>query len=103
MAEKRKQFTQGKVIDISILLQQVLDKNHLSENMHFQTLSARFGEVVGPLLLPHVSLVEMDKNFLVLKASSAAFKAELFLQKKAIIEKCNNLLGKHVVKGIKFI
>ena len=101
---KRRASISGKqVLDIGVLLQMVLDKHHISEDMNFKTLSERFGEVVGNLLLPHVSLVKLDKNTLVLKAASSAWKQELFLQKKAIIDKCNNVLGKPFVRNIRFV
>ena len=101
---KRRASISGKqVLDIGVLLQMVLDKHHISEDMNFKVLSERFGEVVGNLLLPHVSLVKLDKNTLVLKAASSAWKQELFLQKKAIIDKCNLLLGKPSVKNILFV
>ena len=90
-------------MDVSVLLERVLKKNHIDENMHFRTISERFGEVVGSAVLPHVELVKLDKRTLVLKAASSAWKSELFLQKNAIIERCNNLLGKPLVRGLRFV
>lgn len=101
--KRRASISKNQVLDIGVLLQMVLDKNHISEDMHFKVLSERFSEVVGDLLLPHVSLIELDKNTLVLKASSSAWKQELFLQKKAIIDKCNSLLGKPFIRNIRFV
>lgn len=96
-------YSKNQVLDISVLLQMVLDKNHISEDIHFKVLSEHFSEVVGTLLLPHVTLVKLDKHTLVLKAASSTWQAELFLQKKAIIDKCNSLLGKPFVQSVRFV
>ena len=101
--KRRASVSKNQILDIGVLMQMVLDKNNISQDMHFKVLSERFSEVVGDLLLPHVSLVELSKNTLVLKASSSAWKQELFLQKKAIIDKCNSLLGKPFVRNIRFV
>lgn len=98
-----KSFTNKRVVDISVLCNQFLDKNDLSDAIYFQKLSECFSEVVGELILPHVKIVSLEKKILVLKASSSVWKSELFLQKNAIIEKCNSLLGKPVIQSIRFI
>ena len=46
---------------------------------------------------------KFERNILTLKCDSSAWKQELFLQKKAIIDKCNLLLGKPSVKNILFV
>ena len=97
-----KSYTGNKVQDISVLLERVLTKNHISEDLHFKTISERFSEVVGPLLVGHVTPVEINKNILVLHVANPALKFELNVQKKAIIGKCNTLLGKPVIQGIRF-
>lgn len=95
--------TGGRVVDIGVLLDAVLDKNHISEDMNFKTLSEHFSEVVGALVAPHVQLVKFDKQTLVLKADSSAWKSELFMQKNAIIDKCNSLLGRPFVRALRFV
>ena len=97
-----KSYTGNKVQDISVLLESVLSKNHISEDIHFKTISERFAEVVGPLLVEHVKPVEIDKNTLVLEVPNSALKFELNIQKKAIIGKCNTLLGRPFIQGIRF-
>ena len=106
MPKKRRKgygFTGERVMDVSVLLERVLKKNHIDENMHFGTLSEHFGDIVGSAVLPHVQLVKLDKRTLVLKAVSSAWKSELFLQKKAIIDKCNSLLGEPFIQAIRFV
>jgi predicted nucleic acid-binding Zn ribbon protein len=104
MIAKRKKSVCGKYPeDISVLLQMVLDKAHITEEMVLEKLSEGLEIIVGPLILPHVKIERLDKGILTLKCDSSAWKQELFLQKKAIIEKCNLLLGKPVVKNILFI
>lgn len=94
--------TGNRAVDISVLLERVLDQSKVSENMHFQVLQEHFLEVVGPLVFPHVSLVKLERRVLVLKAHSSTWKSELNLQKNAIITKCNALLGKPFVQSIRF-
>lgn len=81
----------------------VLDKSNITEDMTFKTLSEGFEKVVGTLLLPHVKIDRFNKGILVLKCANSAWKHELFLQKKAIIDKCNTLLGKPFVRSIRFV
>ncbi len=104
MFVRRKKGVTGQgAVDISVLLEKVLDNAHISENMDFKTLSERFVEVVGEAVLPHVELVRLDKRTLVLKAVNSAWKQELYLQKNAIITKCNLMLGKPFVQAIRFV
>ncbi|WP_304246708.1 DciA family protein [Fibrobacter succinogenes] len=46
--------------------------------------------------------MKLDKRTLVLKAASSAWRSELFLQKKAIIDRCNTLLGEPFIQAIRF-
>jgi hypothetical protein len=96
-----KSFTGNKVQDISVLLERVLNANHISEDIHFKVISERFNEVIGALA-SHVKPVKIDKNILVLHTDNSTLKFELNLQKKAIIAKCNTLLGKPFIQGIRF-
>ena len=41
-------------MDVSVLLERVLKKTHIDENMHLQTISEHFGDIVGNAVLPHV-------------------------------------------------
>ena len=100
---RKKGVTGEGAVDISVLIEKVLQKAHITENMDFKTLFERFSEVVGEAVLPHVELVKLDKRTLVLKAASSAWKSELFLQKNAIIDRCNTILGKPVVQSIRFV
>ena len=97
-----KSYTGNKVQDIQVLLERVLQKNHITEDINFKTISERFSEVVGPLLIEHVTPKEIDKNTLVLEVPNSALKFELNIQKKAIIGKCNTLLGRPFIQGIRF-
>lgn len=89
--------------DIGTLLQMVLDKYHITEDITLKTLRDEFENIVGPLVLPHVKLERFDKGILTLKCSNSTWKHELFLQKKAIIDKCNLILGTPSIKNILFI
>ena len=100
---KRKEFTGHKVVDVEMLVGRVLEKFKLADEMQFQSLSERFREVVGDLIFPHVKPVEIKKGILSLKVDNSAWKSELFLQKKAIIDTCNLMLGSPVIQGIRFV
>ena len=89
--------------DISVLLQMVLDKAHITEEMAIEKLSESLESIVGSLVKPHVQIVKFEHSVLTLKCDSSAWKQELFLQKKAIIDKCNLMLGKPAVKNILFV
>lgn len=89
--------------DISVLLQMVLDKARISDEMAFVKLVESLETIVGQLVKPHVQIVKLDRNILTMKCDSSAWKSELFMQKNAIIDRCNALLGKPVVKAIRFV
>ncbi|MCF0220711.1 MAG: DUF721 domain-containing protein [Fibrobacter sp.] len=101
--KRTKNICGGDPTDIGVLLKMVLDKHKISEDITFKTLCDCFENIVGTQLLPHVQPVEMKKNILVLKAANSAWKQELFLQKKAIIDKCNLVLGKPAVRDVRLI
>ena len=101
---KRKKPVCGKdPEDISVLLQMVLDKAHITDEMALEKLTNGLEMIVGPLIKPHVQIAKINKNILTLKCDGSAWKQELFLQKKAIIDKCNLLLGKPSIKDILFV
>lgn len=89
--------------DIGVLLQMVLDKTHISEEMDLKVLLEHFQEIVGELIFPHVKIEKLEKQILTLKCESSVWKQELFLQKKAIIDRCNLMLEKPLVRGIHFV
>ena len=101
---KRKKPVCGKdPEDISVLLQMVLDKAHITDEMALEKLTNGLETIVGSLVKPHVQIAKFERNILTLKCDSSAWKQELFLQKKAIIDKCNLLLGKPSIKDILFV
>ncbi len=102
--KRRKKAVCGKEpADIGVLLKMVLDQNKISDDMTYSTLCSQFVEVVGNQILPHAKPVSLDKNILVLKCDNSAWRQELFLQKKAIIDKCNLLLGKPAVRDVRLV
>lgn len=95
--------TGNRAMDIGILIDRVLQKNRIAEDVEFTTISGHFSEVVGEVVLPYVKLVKLEKRTLVLKAVNSAWKQELFLQKNTIIERCNSLLGKPAVRDVRIV
>ena len=104
---KRRRSIQGvtgnRAVDISVLVERVLKSSHISEDIHFKTIAEHFAEIVGNTVAPYVKLEKLDKQTLVLKAVNSAWKQELFLQKNAIIERCNSMLGKPVIRDVRFV
>lgn len=92
----------SKPTDISILLERCLQGPVLGSKMGSFALSKHFEEIIGERLTPYVSLVDLENSILILKVSNAVWKSELFLQKKAIISKCNQVLNAAIVKEIRF-
>ena len=95
--------TGGRAMDIGILVARVLDENRIAEDMDFKLISERFPDVVGALVAPFVSFVKLDRRTLVLKAETSAWKQELYLQKNAIIARCNTVLGHARVSIVRII
>ena len=89
MPEKKRKgygFTGERVMDVSVLLEQVLKKNHIDENMHLRTISDHFGDIVGNAVLPHVQLVKLDKQHFVAEgATIPPGKANFSCRKKLLL------------------
>lgn len=102
MKKKRKKGFASRPTDISVLLGNCLQGKVLGSKIGFFELSKHFEEIVGERLVPYVSFEDLDGSTLVLKASNAVWKSELFLQKKAIIVKCNQFMNAPIVKDIRF-
>lgn len=91
-----------KPTDISVVLENYLKGPEFGMHSGYLILSKNFEELVGKALLPHVSLLSLENSVLYLKVASSVWKSELFLQKKAIITKCNQFMNAPIVKDIRF-
>lgn len=83
--------------DVGVLLERVL-----GGQMDGYLLVEKWTSVVGERVAKHLQLLDLQGNTLVLKASSAPWQSEANLQKKAIIDGCNAVLGKDRVRNIRF-
>lgn len=101
--KKRSKSISNGPTDISVLLKMVLDMSKIDQDMTFTTIKNGFEQVVGNLIYPYVEPIKIEKNILELKAANSAWRQELFMQKKAIIDKCNLLLGKPAVRDVRLI
>lgn len=101
--KRKKGVCENQFEDIGVLLQMVLDKHHITEDMTLQTLTEKFADIVGNLLIEHTKIANFSKGILTLKCANSVWKQELFMQKKAIIDKCNLVLGKFCVNDIRFV
>lgn len=60
-------------------------------------------QIIGESLVDEVQLIQVDQGVLLLKCTSAARKTELNFQKNAILSRANQLLGRELIRGIRFI
>lgn len=60
-------------------------------------------KIIGEELSKEVELFRVDQGILLLKCLSAARKTELNFQKNAILNKANHVLGRDIIKGLRFI
>ena len=75
----------------------------IGEKQNLFTLMANFENLFGKQLAEHLKIIDLKNSILVLKASNSVWKTESEYQKKAIIERCNGLLGAKCVKNIRFV
>ncbi|MDR1759122.1 MAG: DUF721 domain-containing protein [Fibrobacter sp.] len=89
--------------DASILLEHLLNHPNLRDKNDLLTLNRHFVEIVGATLAARISIADLKQKKLFLKVPQAVLKSEIFLQKKAIIERCNSVLQKPAIIDICFV
>ena len=87
----------------SVLLAKVLAQRNIGQKQDLFTLFSNFEKLFGKHLTEHLKIIDLKDGILVIKASNSVWKNEASYQKKAIIDRCNGLLGAPRVKGIRFI
>jgi hypothetical protein len=91
------------LVHASVVLSKVLSKGIVGEKNALMTLSGNFEKLFGRQLAAHLEIADLQGGILVLKAASSVWKTEASYQKKAIIERCNGLLGKAIVRSVRFL
>ncbi|WP_288799620.1 DUF721 domain-containing protein [uncultured Fibrobacter sp.] len=86
-----------------VILAKVLSAGALGEKQYLFKLVSNIETLFGKPMSEHLKIVDLQDSVLVLKASNSVWKSESAYQKKAIIERCNGLLGVQYVKNIRFV
>lgn len=87
----------------SVLLSKILAEGNIGQKQDLFALFSNFENLFGKHLAEHLKITDLKDGILVIKASNSVWKNEALYQKKAIIDRCNGLLGAPRVKGIRFI
>jgi predicted nucleic acid-binding Zn ribbon protein len=62
-----------------------------------------WNEIVGDTVARNTQPDRVEHGVIIVKVSSPTWRQELYFQKKEIIQKINNTIGKNVIKDIRFI
>lgn len=62
-----------------------------------------WNEIVGDKVAKNTQPDRVEHGVIIVKVSSPTWRQELHFQKKEIIEKLNNKIGKKVIRDIRFI
>jgi predicted nucleic acid-binding Zn ribbon protein len=62
-----------------------------------------WSEIVGDSVAKNTVAEKVEHGVVIVKVSSPAWRQELHFQKKEIIQKINNTIGKNVIRDIRFI
>ncbi len=100
---RRKNHNTPQLTQAGVILSHVLSRGPLGELHSRYILFSNAEKLFGKLLAAHLQIVDLKGSILVLKASNSVWKTESEYRKKAIIDRCNGLLGAPCVKGIRFI
>ena len=60
-------------------------------------------EIVGDTVAKNTEPDRVEHGVIIVKVSSPTWRQELYFQKKEIIQKINNKIGKKVIRDIRFI
>ncbi len=63
----------------------------------------KWNEIVGDTVARNTQPERVEHGVIIVKVSSPTWRQELQFQKKEIIQKINNTIGKNVIKDIRFI
>ena len=62
-----------------------------------------WNEIVGNTVAKNTEPDRVEHGVIIVKVSSPTWRQELYFQKKEIIQKINNKIGKNVIRDIRFI
>ncbi len=62
-----------------------------------------WNEIVGDRVARNTQPDRVEHGVIIVKVSSPTWRQELYFQKKEILQKINNTIGKNVIRDIRFI
>ncbi len=62
-----------------------------------------WNEIVGDRVARNTQPDRVEHGVIIVKVSSSTWRQELYFQKKEILQKINNTIGKNVIRDIRFI
>ncbi len=85
---------------LSEILDEILRENHLDIGLDAARARQAWKEVMGQAVDKCTLAVHYDKGTLQIKLSSAVLRNELFMNRKQLIDRLNNHIGRAVIKNI---
>ena len=87
--------------DLSVLVEQILQKHQIGRDAPEHTIRARWSEVVGPANAAYAHAVQIDpRGRLLVLVSHSVVRNELFHHRKTIVERLRQLPGCDHVKDL---
>ncbi len=87
---------------LSEILDEILKENHLDIGLDAARARAAWKEVMGEAVDKCTISLHFNKGNLMVRLSSAVLRNELFMNRKTLIERLNNHIGRPVVQNIYF-
>ena len=88
---------------INTALKSLIEKTGLKKQLEQQRVLEMWGQIVGGAIAKNTEAVSVSQGTLVIKAKSAAWRQELQLQKKEILENVNTGSANKLIKDIRFV
>ena len=88
---------------INTALKSLIEKTGLKKQLEQQRVLEMWGKIVGDAIAKNTEAVSVNQGTLVIKAKSAAWRQELQLQKKEILENLNTGSANKLIKDIRFV
>ena len=86
-------------IAIDLMLKKFGIDNAVSQNKALNI----WNDIVGKTVAKNTEPDRVEHGVIIVKVSSPTWRQELYFQKKEIIQKINNTIGKNVIRDIRFI
>ena len=88
---------------INTALKSLIEKTGLKKQLEQQRVLEMWGKIVGDAIAKNTEAVSVNQGTLVIRAKSAAWRQELQLQKKEILENVNTGSANKLIKDIRFV